>query len=74
MSHLITIMGSSFGSASHIFCIRWGRHEPSYIVLGLVDKSVNLFTDGVVSSSGSEELQINQGFLFGWSTQARCEI
>ena len=74
ISHLLISTGPSFGSASHIFCVRLGRHEPNYIALGLVDESVDSFTEGVVSSDGSEELGISQGFRFGWSTYAKREI
>ena len=74
ISHLLISTGPSFGSASHIFCIRLGRHEPNCIALGLVDESVDSFTEGVVSSDGSEELGISQGFRFGWSMYAKREI
>ena len=51
-----------------------GRHEKNCIALGLVDESVESFTEWVVLSGVSDELQISQGFMLGWLNHAKREI
>ena len=74
MSHLLRKTGPSAGSASHIRWINLGRQEPNYMASGLVEMSIVSFTESVVVSGASEELQMRRGFLLVCSKQARREI
>ena len=74
MSHLLSNTGPSTGSASHIRWRSLGRQEPNCMASGLVEVSVVSFTDLVVVSGASEELQMRCGFLLVCSKQARREI
>ena len=44
------------------------------MTLGLVDESVDSFTEGVMLSDVFDELHISQGFLLGWSKYTSREI
>ena len=50
------------------------RQEPNCMASGLVEVSVVSFTDLVVASGASEELQIRRSLRLVWSKQARRKI
>ena len=56
MSYLLTNTGPSVGLASHICWRRRGRYDPNCMAPGLVDKSVESLSEGVILSGASEEL------------------
>ena len=74
MSHLDSQTGTSAGLASQILWRKWARQSPNCISLGADVFSVEVFTDGVMSSGFLLALQIDRGLQLFYTTEARREM
>ena len=74
MSHFDNQIGTSVGLASHVFKRRCARQASNCIALGANYLSVQVFTEGVISSGSSLKFHNNRGLRLIWSTEASKEM